>query len=123
MRTALVFFPKSSVCKACMTFARAATFSDGATESSRSRNTRSAALWAAFAIMRSLLAGVDNSDRLKRIGSPPSRLFSRFIIIHNSGKGCEEIACNSLLIRAYIGGDYMVYKKIGRASCRERVEM
>src|SRR5438034_5156866 len=67
MRNARVFLPQSSVLSAETTFALAPTFSSGETESSRSRNTRSALLAAAFSIMRSLLAGVDNSDRLKRM--------------------------------------------------------
>src|SRR5436190_17726255 len=67
MRNARVFLPQSSVLSAETTFALAATFSVGETESSRSRNTRSALLAAAFSIIRSLLAGVDNSDRLRRI--------------------------------------------------------
>src|SRR5260370_4571530 len=50
-----------------MTFALDATFSLGATESSRSRKTKSARLPAAFSIMRSLLAGVDSSHRLRRM--------------------------------------------------------
>src|SRR5260370_15443238 len=69
MRMARVFFPQFSVVSPFMTLALAPTFSAGATESSRSRNTRSALLAAAFSIMRSLLAGVDNSDLLKRISS------------------------------------------------------
>src|SRR5260370_7177291 len=67
MRNARVFLPQSSVLSAETTFALAPTFSLGETESSRSRNTRSALLATAFSIMRSLLAGVDNSDRLKRM--------------------------------------------------------
>src|ERR1700692_3504454 len=47
---ARVFLPQSRVFSAWMTFARDATFSLGATESSRSRNTRSALLPAAFSI-------------------------------------------------------------------------
>src|SRR5579863_5577451 len=64
-----------------MTFARDATFSLGATESSRSRNTRSAGLAAAFSIMRSLVAGVDSSHRLKRIIFPLSRRNAPFIVM------------------------------------------
>src|SRR5713226_1791521 len=73
MRTARVFLPQSSVFSAWITLALAATFSLGAAESSRSRKTRSAWLPAAFSIMRSFLAGVDSSHRLRRI------LFSSFI--------------------------------------------
>src|SRR6266851_1674643 len=64
---ARVFLPQSSVLSALMTFALDATFSLGETESSRSRKTRSALLAAAFSIIRSLLAGVDSSDRLNRM--------------------------------------------------------
>src|SRR5712692_1743907 len=67
MRTARVFLPQSSVFSAWITLALAATFSLGATESSRSRKTRSARLPAAFSIMRSLLAGVESSHRLRRM--------------------------------------------------------
>src|SRR2546422_1208389 len=67
MRNARVFFPQSRLLSAVMTFALASTFSVGETESSMSRNTRSALLAAAFSIMRSLLAGVDNLERLRRI--------------------------------------------------------
>src|SRR5437588_12175055 len=46
--------------------ARALSFSFGATASSRSRNTRSASLAAALAIIFSLVPGVDSSERRRR---------------------------------------------------------
>src|SRR5680860_1158828 len=67
MRTARVLLPQSSVLSALMILARAEAFSFGATESSRSRNTRSALLAAALTIIFSLLPGVDSSERRKRI--------------------------------------------------------
>jgi hypothetical protein len=47
---------------------RAPTFAEGATASSRSRNTWSAALAAALALIFSLEAGVASSTRLRRFG-------------------------------------------------------
>jgi len=68
MRTARVFRPQSSVLRPSMIGLRAASFSDGATASSRSRKTRSASLAAAFAIIFSLVPGVESSERRRRNG-------------------------------------------------------
>src|SRR6266516_6253180 len=77
MRMARVFLPQSRVFNALISLALDATFSLGETESSRSRNTRSGLLAAAFSIMRSLLAGVDNSERLRRILASQAHLRGR----------------------------------------------
>src|SRR6266487_4346124 len=66
------------------------TFSLGETESSRSRNTRSALLATAFSIIRSLLAGVDNSDRLRRIYFPLSKIWTHL------GTRIRRSACCSI---------------------------
>src|SRR6185436_12004877 len=59
--------PKSSSRSAFTARWRAFSFSFGATESSRSRNTRSASDAAALAIIFSLEAGVDSSERRRRV--------------------------------------------------------
>src|SRR5688572_22547043 len=66
MRTARVFDPQSRSFKPDTMLGRAFSFSAGATASSRSRNTKSALLAAAFAIIFVLVAGVDNSERRSR---------------------------------------------------------
>eukprot|EP00443_Scrippsiella_acuminata_P075891 CAMPEP_0115559272 /NCGR_PEP_ID=MMETSP0271-20121206/99873_1 /TAXON_ID=71861 /ORGANISM="Scrippsiella trochoidea, Strain CCMP3099" /LENGTH=61 /DNA_ID=CAMNT_0002993323 /DNA_START=84 /DNA_END=266 /DNA_ORIENTATION=+ len=48
IRTATVLFPKSTSRKASMTFLRAVSFCEGATESSKSKTMTSAADFAAF---------------------------------------------------------------------------
>src|SRR5579864_7374265 len=66
MRTTSVLPCQSWLRSASTTFARAAGFSRGAQASSRSRNTSSAALSAAFSIIRGLLPGTARTERRSR---------------------------------------------------------
>ena len=66
-RTARSFLPQSSSLRPRTTWSRAAIFCAGATASSRSRNTRSAALCAAFSIILGFEPGVDSSERRRRM--------------------------------------------------------
>src|SRR3984885_15828699 len=66
MRTTRVLLWQSCGRKASTTLARAAGFSSGAHASSRSRNTSSAALAAAFSIIRGLLPGTARTERRSR---------------------------------------------------------
>src|SRR5438132_1359249 len=68
MRTTRVLAPQSWVVSASTIFARAPGFSSGAQASSRSRNTSSAALAAAFSIILGLLPGQARTDRRRRWG-------------------------------------------------------
>ena len=65
-RTARIFLPQSRLRSASTAFLRAASFCAGATASSRSRNTMSAAVAIAFSIIFGLEAGVESSERLSR---------------------------------------------------------
>ena len=65
-RTARIFLPQSRLRSASTAFLRAASFCAGATASSRSRKTMSAAVAIAFSIIFGLEAGVESSERLSR---------------------------------------------------------
>src|SRR5271167_3134567 len=65
-RTARTFLPQSRLRSASTAFLRAASFCAGATASSRSRNTMSAAVAIAFSIIFGFEAGVESSERLSR---------------------------------------------------------
>ena len=69
MRTDRVLLPQSMSLIASMTFLRACSFSSGATASSRSRNTTSAAEAAAFSKSFGLLPGTASSLLLRRAGA------------------------------------------------------
>src|ERR1051326_1739973 len=66
MRTLTVLGPQSSSLRAAMILRRARGLSSTATESSRSRNTTSAAQALAFSIILGLEAGTASSERCKR---------------------------------------------------------
>src|SRR5687767_10925672 len=68
IRTMRTRGPKSTSRSARTTFPRLATFSSGSTESSRSRQTASAALAAALAIIAGRDAGTNSMLRIKRVG-------------------------------------------------------
>ncbi len=65
-RTARILVPQSRLRSASTAFLRAASFCAGATASSRSRKTISAAVAIAFSIIFGLEAGVESSERLSR---------------------------------------------------------
>ena len=65
-RTQRTFSPQSPSLMALTAFSRAASFSSGATESSRSRNTMSAASPCAFCSIFSLEAGTARQERRGR---------------------------------------------------------
>ncbi|MNC91600.1 hypothetical protein D3C83_78930 [compost metagenome] len=66
MRTDIVFLPQSMSLRAALTFFRASTLSSGATASSRSRNTTSAADFAAFSNKDGVEPGTASSERFSR---------------------------------------------------------
>ena len=66
MRTIMVLVPQSMSFSACTTFLRACSLSSGATASSRSRNTTSAADFAAFSKMAGFEPGTASSERCRR---------------------------------------------------------
>src|ERR1051326_435650 len=66
MRSMRTRWPKSRRCNTSMTLARLASFWSSATESSRSRQMASAALWAAFCIMSGRAPGTNNMLRVSR---------------------------------------------------------
>src|SRR5260370_37525095 len=68
MRTQRVLRPQSRLLSAQLILLRASTFADGATASSRSQNTWSAADAAAFWSIFSLLPGTESCDRRERFG-------------------------------------------------------
>src|SRR5882762_9022859 len=68
MRTQRVLRPQSRFLSAQLILLRASTFADGATASSRSQKTWSAADAAAFWSIFSLLPGTDSCDRRRRAG-------------------------------------------------------
>src|SRR5258707_7191040 len=68
IRTQRVLRPQSRVLRAAQMLARAVTLTEAATESSRSRNTWSAAEVAAFCSIFSLLPGTESCERRARLG-------------------------------------------------------
>src|SRR3954451_957628 len=71
MRTHSTRSPQSRFLMASTTFALAASFSSGATESSRSRNVMSAGMVGPFARNRSLDPGTDRHERRGRLRLRP----------------------------------------------------
>src|SRR3954447_21628948 len=67
MRTQRIFSPQSWSRMAPMTLPRAASFSSGATESSRSRNTMSAGIPGPLPSIFSLEPGIDRQERRGRL--------------------------------------------------------
>src|SRR5260370_32463401 len=75
MRTQRVLRPQSRLLSAQLILLRASTFADGATASSRSQNTWSAADAAAFWSIFSLLPGTESCDRRARFVVSPTTFF------------------------------------------------
>src|SRR6202140_2043682 len=109
IRTTRVLPCQSCVCNASTTLARAAGFSSGAQASSRSRNTSSAALLAAFSIMRGLLPGTARTDRRRRAGICPPRARSR----------SRAIRLGTRLGGPVVGRDLAILRRRGRVLAAE----
>src|SRR5438105_4163483 len=110
MRTTRVLPCQSWLRSASTTLVRAAGFSEGAHASSRSRKTSSAALSAAFSIIRWLLPGTARTERRRRAGiaspsasSRPGRLVR--VVLGPRG--------------AVVGWDVPVLRRPGEAFARE----
>src|SRR5262245_33474377 len=89
MRTQRTFLPQSSSRSAFTILGRVSTLALGATESSLSRNTRSAAVATALAITASLLPGTASSTRRRRIGRVSLMLF--LLYFHGAHRvGCVQ---------------------------------
>src|ERR1700736_3084772 len=109
MRTTRVLPRQSCVCKASRTLARAAGFSRGGRASSRPRNTSSAALLAAFSIMRGLLPGTARTDRRRRACISPPGMASR----------CRVIRLGAWLRGSVVGWDLAILRGCGRVLATE----
>ncbi len=109
IRTARVFDPQSSWFRASTIAPRAATLALGATASSRSRNTRSASLAAAFAIILSLEPGVESSERRRRIGR-----------VMSISSACQRAACRSAKAATTVDGQADTGDERGVTGCEVR---
>src|SRR5580704_8782457 len=100
MRTTRVLPCQSCVRSASTTLARAAGFSSGAHASSRSRKTSSAALDAAFSIIRGLLPGTARTERRRRAADTARlvRLRGRPIVV-----GSRTVLRRSLAVVRRVG--------------------